>query len=53
MKEKLLKILPIIICVIMIALLIAVLFLRLWVFYEYGDTPLNELPTWAYLILYE
>lgn len=53
MKDKLLKFLPIIVCVIMIVLLIGVIFLRLWVLYEYGDTPLNEIPAWAYLLLYE
>lgn len=33
--------------VIFAAIMVIAIILKIWVFYEYGDMPITEVPTWA------
>ena len=46
-KSILLIILYIIIIIAVIAVIGFFVFLRIWVYMEYGDVPISEVPSWA------
>lgn len=47
-KNKIMDWLRIIFCILALIVFILCIVIKFWVIYEYNDTPISEVPTWAW-----
>lgn len=50
-KNDLIDWLRIILCIICLIIAVVCLVIKIWVIYEYADTPISEVPSWAWFWL--
>ena len=50
-KDKVVDWLRIIFCILALIVFILCIVIKFWVIYEYSDTPISEVPTWAWFWL--
>ena len=50
-KNKIMDWLRIIFCILALIVFILCIVIKFWVIYEYNDTPISEVPTWAWFWL--
>lgn len=53
LRDIILKILGITGLVLIIALLVGLIFLSIWVWVKYGNTPVSELPSWVAWLMFK
>ena len=47
-KDKIMDWLRIIFCILALIVFVLCIVIKFWVIYEYNDTPISEVPTWAW-----
>lgn len=50
-KYEVLDWLRIIFCIVILIVAVVCIVIKFWVIYEYADTPISEVPTWAWFWL--
>ena len=50
-KYEVLDWLRIIFCIVVLIVAVVCIVIKFWVIYEYADTPISEVPTWAWFWL--
>ena len=50
-KDDLIDWLRLIFCILCLIVAVVCIVIKFWVIYEYADTPISEVPTWAWFWL--